>query len=835
MRSEFPSDQMSPPARTDRDQVAALSLAISHALMAHRSLPDVLPACAEALVRHLDATFARIWLLNEPEQILVLAASAGLYTNLHGSHSRLPVGALKIGKIAQDRQPRITNHVLQETWVDKAWAQREGLVAFAGYPLIGGERVVGVMAMFSRHRLSAEILDGLRAIAGGIAQCIVRSQAEQAWRESEERLRLALASADIGTWNLNLLSGENVWDTRCKEMFGLPPEAEVSFETFLAGLHPEDRQRVEETVQRALDPEGTGTYNIEYRTIGLQDGGRERWLRAMGRSFFEEVNGVRRAVRFTGTAVDITDRKQTEQALRESEVRFRNMADYAPVMVWITQPDGSCTYLSKSWYEFTGQTPETGLGFGWLQVLHPDDRADAETIYVAANRNREVFRLDYRLLRQDGEYRWVIDSARPRFTTNGEFLGYIGSVIDITDRRQAEEALRRLNETLETQVKERTTQLLTKQAQLRALTAELGLAEQRERRRLATELHDYLAQLLALSRLKLSQARQGLKVDERLKETDEILRDCLAYTQTLVADLAPPLLQEFGLPVALKWLAEQMQRHELQVEVQIEPETVQLPDAHGVLLFQSVRELLLNVVKHAKTSRATTSLANSSEGHLRLTVCDEGCGFELAVNDHGIQKPNHFGLFSIRERMEALGGRFELESAPGQGTRATLVLPSASAGSPTAAAHGTPTLTGTGSIPQRTHVSLVRVLLVDDQTLVRQGVRSLLEANPQMRVIGEAGDGQEAVALARALKPDVIIMDINMPKMNGIEATRRIKQELPATQVIALSFHNSGTIEQAMRAAGAVAYVRKDAVAEQLSQAIKAVHRPSELSDVGFN
>ena len=131
-------------------------------------------------------------------------------------------------------------------------------------------------------------------------------------------------------------------------------------------------------------------------------------------------------------------RKRSEQALRESEERFRNMADNAPVMVWITEPDGGCSYLSKSWYEFTGQAPQSGLGFGWLDATYPDDRAAAHDAFMTANAGRAPFRLEYRLRRTDGEYRWVIDSAAPRIGKDGEFIGYIGSVIDITERKQAE-------------------------------------------------------------------------------------------------------------------------------------------------------------------------------------------------------------------------------------------------------------------------------------------------------------------------------------------------------------------------------------------------------------
>jgi PAS domain S-box-containing protein len=145
---------------------------------------------------------------------------------------------------------------------------------------------------------------------------------------------------------------------------------------------------------------------------------------------------------------DISERRRVDTAMRESEERFRNMADNAPVMVWVTEKDGNCTYLSKSWFKFTGQTPEEGLGFGWTKALHPNDRERARLSFIKSNENQEPFYSEYRIRRADGVYRWAIDSANPRFSDGGEYLGYIGSVLDITERKEAEEALRQSQERL---------------------------------------------------------------------------------------------------------------------------------------------------------------------------------------------------------------------------------------------------------------------------------------------------------------------------------------------------------------------------------------------------
>ena len=403
--------------------------------------------------------------------------------------------------------------------------------------------------------------------------------------------------------------------------------------------------------------------------------------------------------------------------------------------------------------------------------------------------------------------------------------------------RSSEERLRLFTHELESLVHDRTKELVQSQDRLRALATELNLAEQRERKRLATELHDYLAQMLVLLKFKLDQAQRAgemnLKSVELLRQAQDVLIESLAYTRTLVHDLSPPVLYEFGLPAALKWLGSRMQRHDLSVIVDVQgDESVQLPEDQAVLLFQSVRELLMNTAKHASCDRAGVTLRISRD-QILIQVSDQGVGFD--VTPAGSEKPlldgttsasSKFGLFSIRERMKAVGGRFELRSTTGEGTTAVLVLPLQSRDEAIdqggQKGRSDYNRTGAPSVSKATSKG-IRVLLVDDHAMMRQGLRSVLDAYPDVEVVGEAADGEEALRMVEDHQPAVVIMDINMPKLNGIEATRWIKTRRPATIVIGLSVNADGDNRDAMTKSGAHLLLTKEAAVEHLYVAIQQV------------
>jgi signal transduction histidine kinase len=411
--------------------------------------------------------------------------------------------------------------------------------------------------------------------------------------------------------------------------------------------------------------------------------------------------------------------------------------------------------------------------------------------------------------------------------------------MELGQRKRAEEALRRLNADLEQRVTERTRDLVASNHRLQALASELTLAEQRERKRLASELHDYLAQILALGRIKMSQLRQKVTeqppaIPQLVGEVDNLLEKAGEYTRSLMAKLNPPVLDELGLPSALNWLAKQMPLHGLMVEVRLSEERVSLPDDQAVLLFQSVRELLINVAKHAGTDRAVVSLTVDQDQQLRIEVHDQGRGFDPVVMEAKSEN-GHFGLFSVKERMQAMGGRLDVKSQAGEGTTVAMTLPlaprkPAGVETPVERFAGDAVQASEQSIFQIPHApfhpppgNTIRLLLVDDHTMVRQGLRSLLESYEDVVIVGEGSNGDEAIELVEQLRPALVVMDLNMPKKNGIEATARIKARWPETVVIGLSVQAGEEARRAILNAGGAVLLTKEAAVDELYRTIREV------------
>lgn len=300
-------------ARERQVRQAALRAEVSDVLAKLDTLRGMLQGCAEALVHRLDVAFARIWVLRKGSTILELEASAGLYTHLDGPHGRVRVGELKIGLIAQERRPHLTNDVLTDPRVsDKAWAEREGMIAFAGYPLVVGDRVVGVMAMFSRNRLTPDTLETLGAVADSIAHGIERKRADEELRRSEAYLAEGQRLSRTGSWAWNPATGELFWSREMFRIYDFDVDAgPPGYDTLFTRVHPADLEAAKQTADDAA--RDVTEFDMGYRVVHRD--GTVRHIRTVGHPM---LDGAGKLVEFIGTVVDVTERRHAERRLHRA-------------------------------------------------------------------------------------------------------------------------------------------------------------------------------------------------------------------------------------------------------------------------------------------------------------------------------------------------------------------------------------------------------------------------------------------------------------------------------------------------------------------------------------
>ncbi len=335
-------------------------------------------------------------------------------------------------------------------------------------------------------------------------------------------------------------------------------------------------------------------------------------------------------------------------------------------------------------------------------------------------------------------------------------------------------------------------------------------------------LHDDLQQLLVGMKMQLCEAQsqnQDGSAARSLEEAIRTLGQAIETTRTLVRQVAPQALYDEGLVPALQWLSEEMScKHGLKVQISADDAERALSNEIRTLLFESIREMLFNVVKHAGVDEATVTVRLDHD-RLHVTVSDKGVGFDVNAKMSEAGRSN-FGVFSLGDRIEALGGNWSVDSAPGKGTRVHADVPVAATvdepAGQTPQSPGRPPAEGTELAE-----GAIRVVVVDDHSLVRNGIVTILQQTPRVAVVGEAGDGVEAVAAVEHHHPDVVLMDVNMPHMDGIEATREIRRRWPGTLVIGLSMQ--GENEHAARAmvdAGAATFLSKSDDSEKMLDTI---------------
>jgi signal transduction histidine kinase len=401
---------------------------------------------------------------------------------------------------------------------------------------------------------------------------------------------------------------------------------------------------------------------------------------------------------------------------------------------------------------------------------------------------------------------------------------------------ESEEHHHEFVEELESIIEKRTEELERRNTQLRLLAEELAQAEDRERKRLAQGIHDDLQQLLVGGKYcaeKLSNS-VNLELKETADRLTQFLNEAIESARSLTFELSPPVLRNPGLAQALEYLARRMkEKYGLSVSVRVrepvEPET----ESISALIFQSVRELLFNIVKHAHVDKAEVELCRSADGCIQVTIADDGLGFTPL--DPSLRRDDQtacvsgdirygYGLHNIRGRLELLGGNLVIRSSPGNGTRCTLTVPSGESASTAASKHravrSTPrNVKPHGGLARAGH--RIRVLVFGDCPLMRLGLARILRGFKDISVVGEAADGLELLETTRRVNPEIVLMDMSNAGVEDRETACRLKQEFPRVRIIGISTTEKQSDETAMREAGASAFIDRSGHMESLVTAIR--------------
>ncbi len=534
-----------------------------------------------------------------------------------------------------------------ETLPDEASQEREYLrrihtISIATIALKAGHDFFGCVSFIStKHKITwtDELKKQLKLVGEIVSNALERKSA----REAQSRHDLIFESSDDAIISENLDGTILSWNASAERLFGYTRAEAVGQSTRL--IIPEELWAEEGKI---LERTRAGERIEHYETTRVTKRDQKLDLSLTISPLRDSTGAV---VGSSIIARDITERKHAVQVLRESEERFRLVANTAPVLIWMAGTDKLCTFFNQNWLNFTGRALTEELGSGWASGVHPDDLGQCLETYSAAFDSRRQFEMEYRLRRFDGVYRWLVDLGVPRFESDGTFCGYVGSCVDITERKTSEESLHQL-------------------------TGRLIRAQEEERARIARELHDDFSQRLALLSIGLGQLWKKLPESEHEERASIVemlrgLKEISTDIHSLSHELHSSKLEHVGLVPALQGLCREIsEKHHVAVHFLESGLPPNLSKDVALCLFRVAQEALANVVKHSEANEAKLELESDAEG-VSLRISDSGSGFDPQnrINAMGL------GLIGMSERLRLAGGKLTVNSEVGRGTEVFAEVP----------------------------------------------------------------------------------------------------------------------------------------------------------------
>ncbi len=684
--------------RKEHSRLTSLQTRISLILIQDLTISDMLTKCVQALVEYLNAAFARIWTHNESEEVLELQASAGMYTHLNGPHSRIAVGEYKIGLIAQERVPHLTNSVVGDPRVhDQEWAKREGMVSFAGYPLVVNDQLVGVLAMFSRTELPETTLHVLGTVAKYIGIGIQKKQIEETLRARDISLQAALdrktaflavlqgvattastgSIADSIRATLKAICDLKEWPIGHGYLISQIGSREFVSSTiwFLKRSGFESFKKATEEAQLAISDGFPGLIVAARKPVWLSDLEdpvvlpRSNSAVAAGlklgfgfpvyvgaeivavMEFFsdslsqpdEELESL--VIQVGAILGRAFERKRAEDALLQSEERHRILADTASDAIVTINEDGTVVYANPATNRLFGHPVSEVVGQE-ITMLMPDRLRSLHTQAFARHlqtgcRHMGWDRVELTALHESGrEFPIELSLAESRL---GAVKFFTGIIRDVSERKGSE-------------------------AELQRLSAQLLQLQDEERRKIARDLHDSVGQILAALSMNNSVVQsQSHKLDalgsRAVSENAQLVQQVSDEIRTLSHLLHPPLLEIAGLASALRWYVDGFsERSKIKVDLEIPDAFDRLPQGTELAVFRIVQECLTNIHRHSGSKTGTIRIRREDD-RLVVDVEDRGTGIprekQVRLKDTG---RGGVGFAGMRERLRPLGGVLEIRS-----------------------------------------------------------------------------------------------------------------------------------------------------------------------------
>ncbi|MFB2917389.1 ATP-binding protein [Aerosakkonema funiforme] len=682
----------------------------------------------------------------------------------------------------------------------------------------------GIIGWF--RNMTVKLEDGIAISFNDITD---RKQTEEALRKSEERARLAIRIGQLGIWRYDPTTNLVELDERMRQIWGESDDAiAIPLARVMERIHPDDREKVANAINAALAPNSSGTYDIDYRIVW--DDGTERWVFANGQVQFEGEGLSRQPVGFLGTAINISDRKQAEESLRQSEERYRYLAESIPQLVWTANAEGVLLDLNQRWIDFTGLTLAQVQTEGWEAVIYPEDIAILDRNWAFAQQNGTYYQAEGRMRRVDGVYRWHLHQAVPLKNDRGQIVKWFGTATDIEDRKQLEQQRDRILQ------------------QEQAAREEAEQANRIKDEFLAVLSHELRSPLNPiLGWVKLLQTREfdseGIKkalttIERNARLQTQLIDDLLDVSRILRGKLnlnMSPVNLVTVIEGAMETVRLAAEAKEIQIRTILDRSVGKVLGDSGRLQ-QVIWNLLSNAVKFTASGGQLDIRLECIDTQAQITVTDTGKGinpdFLPYVFDYFRQADSSttrkfgglgLGLAIVRHLVELHGGTVWAESSGEEkGSTFTVRIPLIKK-ELTSTTNNNPSVSD--SLQKDRILTGIRILVVDDEVDTRDFYIFVLE-QAGASVIA-AASAKEALQVLAETELDILLSDIGMPEMDGYMLMRQVKAWQTAhnkqIRAIALTAYAGEVNEQQALKAGFQKHISKPVDPQELVRVVAAL------------